>query len=47
MWGGGGLRVKYLLSCWCVCDSLSFDMQLDHVLKKLKCDLMTHHPGGD
>ena len=32
---GGGLREKYLLPCCCIRDSLQFDMQDDHVLKKL------------
>ena len=33
--GGGGLQAKYLLTCYCICNSLEFDMQHDHVLKKL------------
>ena len=32
------MRVKYLLPCCCICDSLQLDMQHDHVLKKLKFD---------
>ena len=39
--GGGGLRVKYLLPCYCVCHSLKFDMQHDHTLKKLNFDIFT------
>ena len=38
--GGGCLRVKYLLQCCCICDSLLFDMQHDHVLNKLTFDHM-------
>ena len=34
----GGLLSKYLLPCCFICDSLLFDMQHDHVLKKLKLD---------
>ena len=41
--GGGGLRVKYLLQRCCICDSLLFDMQHDHVLNKLTFD---HRVGG-
>ena len=37
--GGRSLRVKYSLACCCICDSLKFDMQHDHVLKKLNFDL--------
>ena len=37
---GGGLQVKYLLSYLCNCDSHKFDMQHDHVLKKLNFDLL-------
>ena len=33
--GVGGLRANYLLPCCCILDSLKFDMQRDHVLKKL------------
>ena len=39
--GGGGLRVKYLLPCCCVCHSLKFDMQHDDTLKKLSFDFFT------
>ena len=35
---GWGLRVKYLLQRCCICDSLLFDMQHDHVLSKLTFD---------
>ena len=35
---GWGLRVKYLLQRCCICDSLQFDMQQDHVLNKLTFD---------
>ena len=41
----GGLRAKYLLPSCCICDSLSFDLQNDHVLKKLNLDLMTPSQG--
>ena len=37
---GGGLRAKYLLQRCCIRDSLYFDMQHDHVLKKLNLDLL-------
>ena len=40
---GGGMRVKYLLQCCCICDSLYIDMQHDHVLNKLTFD---HRVGG-
>ena len=43
--GGGGLRAKYLLPNCCICDSLSFDLQNDHVLQKLNLDLMTPSQG--
>ena len=43
---GGGLRAKYLLPCCCIRDSLLFDMQHDHVLKKLNFDLLTPTPGS-
>ena len=42
----GGLRAKYLLSCCCIRDSLSFDLQQDHVLKKLNFDLQGWGGGG-
>ena len=41
----GGLRAKYLLPSCCICDSLSFDLQNDHDLKKLNLDLMTRSQG--
>ena len=44
--GRGGLRAKYLLSCCCIRDSLSFDLQQDHVLKKLNFDLQGWGGGG-
>ena len=30
-----GVRAKYLLKCYCKLHSLQFDMQRDHILKKL------------
>ena len=39
----GSLWVKYLLKRCCICDSLLFDMQLDHVLYKLT---FNHRGGG-
>ena len=43
--GGGdgvaGLQAKYLVRCCCNCDSLKFDMQHDHILKKGNFDLLT------
>ena len=41
---GGGLQAKYLLPRFRICDSIYFDMQSDHVLKKLNFDLLT--PGS-
>ena len=35
---GVGVCGKYLLPCCCIRDSLLFDMQYDHVLKKLNFD---------
>ena len=35
------MRAKYLLQSCCIRDSLSFDMQHDHVVKKLNFDLLT------
>ena len=35
---GRGLRVKYLLQRCCICNSLQFDMQHDHVLNNLTFD---------
>ena len=45
--GGGGdgyrdLRAKYLVPHCCNPDSLKFDMQHDHIVKKLNFDLF--HP---
>ena len=43
--GGGNIRwAKYLLPCFCIRDSLQFDMQHDHVLKKLNFDPLTTTP---
>ena len=42
---GGGLQAKYMLSCCCTCDSILFDMQPDHVLKKFNFDLFTKSTG--
>ena len=39
------LRAKYLLRCCCIHDSLQFDMQQDHVQKKLNFDLLTPRSG--
>ena len=44
--GGGGLRATYLLPSCCICDTLSFDMQHGHVLKKLDFDLLTPPTGS-
>ena len=35
---GAGSAVKYLLQRCCICSSLQFDMQHDHVLNKLTFD---------
>ena len=40
----GVLRAKYLLPWCCIHDSLKFDMQNDHVLKKLNYDVLTPLP---
>ena len=40
----GALRAKYLLPWCCIHDSLKFDMQNDHVLKKFSFDLLTPLP---
>ena len=37
-WGMGGLLAKYLLPFCCIGDILKFNMQHDHVLKKLYFD---------
>ena len=42
---GRGLRAKYLLPCFCIGDSLKFDKQHDHLLKKLNFDLLTQPQG--
>ena len=39
------MQANYLLPSCCICDSL-FDMQHDHVLKKLNFDLLTPSPYG-
>ena len=41
----GGLWIKYLLLCCCICDYLKFDMQHDIVLKKLNYDWLTPRIG--
>ena len=40
----GALRAKYLLPWCCIHDSLKFDMQNDHVLKKSSFDVLTPLP---
>ena len=40
----GALRAKYLLLWCCIHDSLKFDLQNDHVLKKLNFDVLTQLP---
>ena len=40
----GALQAKYLLPCCCIHVSLYFDMQHDHVLKKLNFDVLTPPP---
>ena len=42
----GGLQVKYLRLCCCICDFLYFNMQHDLVLKMLNCDLLTARVRG-
>ena len=37
----GALGAKYLLPWCCIHDSLKFDMQNDHVMKKLNFDVLT------
>ena len=47
MGGGGGmgsLRANYLLPCYCIRNSLLFDMQNNLVLKILNFDLLTPPP---
>ena len=41
---GLSLRANYLLPCCCIHDFISFDMQHDHVLKKLTIDILTPYP---
>ena len=38
---GEGQRAKYLLPCCCIRYSITFEIQHDHVLKKLNFDLLT------
>ena len=38
------LQAKYFLPWCCIHDSLKFDMQNDHVLKKLNFDVLTPLP---
>ena len=38
------MQAKYLVLCCCNRDSLKFDMQHDHVLKKLNFNLLTPFP---
>ena len=40
------MQAKYLIPCCCNCDSLKFDTQHDHVLKKWNFDLLTPSPGS-
>ena len=42
--GVGGLLAKYSLPCCCICDSFQFDMQHDHILKKLNFELLIPPP---
>ena len=44
MIGLSGLRANYLLSCCFICDSILFDMQHDHVPKKLNLVILTKPP---
>ena len=44
--GWGMVGANYLLQRCCICDSLYFDMQQDHVLKQLNFDLLTQSPGS-
>ena len=37
----GGLQGKYSLPCCCIRGSIEFEMQHEHVLKKLNFDLFT------
>ena len=38
------VRTEYVLACCCIRHSLLFDMQHDHVLKKLNFDIFTPTP---
>ena len=44
--GGGGLQAKYLLPCYFIRVSIKFDMQHNHVLKKLNFDPGSGGGGG-
>ena len=47
MVGVGDLWAKYLLPCCCICNSLQFDMQHDHFLKKkFNFDCLTPKAGS-
>ena len=39
------MRAKHLLPCCCSLESIKFDIQHDHVLKKLNLDLLTPSQG--
>ena len=43
--GGGGCGKNKLLPCCCILGSHWFNMQHDHILKKLNYDLLTPSPG--
>ena len=36
-----------MLPCYCIRDSIQFDMQNGHVLKKMNFDLLTPPPGSE
>ena len=42
----GGLWVKYLQQSCCTRDCIKFDMQYDHVLRKLNLELLTPPQGS-
>ena len=42
--GARDLQAEYLLLCCCIRDSLEFDMQHKHVLKKLNFDYLSPPP---
>ena len=44
LWIQGGLLAKYLVYVATFSDSISFDMQRDHVMKKLKFYLLKPSP---